>query len=146
MKWTQTLIPTLKEDPSEADVASHRLMIRSGMIRKLLSGAYSYLPLGTRVLNKVTDIIREEMDRAGAVEVYLPALQPLELLEKSGRIDVFGPDLIRFTDRHGRTMALGPTHEEVITSIIRNEISSYRQLPLILYQIQMKFRDELRPR
>ncbi len=146
MKWTQTLIPTLKEDPSEAEVVSHRLMIRSGMIRKLLSGAYSYLPLGTRVLNKVTDIIREEMDRAGAVEVYLPALQPLELLEKSGRIDVFGPDLIRFTDRHGRTMALGPTHEEVITYIIRNEISSYRQLPLILYQIQMKFRDELRPR
>lgn len=146
MKWTQTLIPTLKEDPSEAEVASHRLMIRSGMIRKLLAGAYSYLPLGTRVLNKVTNIIREEMDRAGAVEVYLPALQPVELLEKSGRLDVFGPDLIRFADRHGRTIALGPTHEEVITHIIRNEISSYRQLPLILYQIQMKFRDELRPR
>ncbi len=146
MKWTKTLIPTLKEDPSEAEITSHRLMIRSGMIRKLLSGAYSYLPLGTRVLNKAINIIREEMVRAGAVEVYLPALQPLELLEKSGRIDVFGPDLIRFSDRHGRTMALGPTHEEVITYIIRNEISSYRQLPLILYQIQLKFRDEVRPR
>lgn len=146
MKWSQTLIPTLKEDPSEAEIPSHKLMIRAGMIRKLLSGAYSYLPLGTRVLNKVIAIIREEMNRAGAVEVYLPALQPLELLEESGRIDVFGQDLIRFVDRHGRTLALGPTHEEVITYLIRNEISSYRQLPITLYQIQMKFRDEVRPR
>lgn len=146
MKWSQTLIPTLKEDPAEAEITSHKLMIRSGMIRKLLSGAYSYLPLGTRVLNKVVSIIREEMNRAGAVEVYLPALQPLELLEESGRIDVFGQDLIRFGDRHGRMLALGPTHEEVITYLVRNEISSYRQLPITLYQIQMKFRDEVRPR
>lgn len=146
MKWSQTLIPTLKEDPTEAEITSHKLMIRSGMIRKLLSGAYSYLPLGTRVLNKVVGIIREEMDRAGAIEVYLPALQPLELLEASGRIDVFGQDLIRFGDRHGRTLALGPTHEEVVTYLVRNEISSYRQLPITLYQIQMKFRDEVRPR
>ncbi|MFQ5862037.1 MAG: proline--tRNA ligase [Candidatus Brocadiales bacterium] len=146
MKWSQNLIPTLKEDPSEAEIPSHRLMIRAGMIRKLLSGAYSYLPLGTRVLNKVVAIIREEMDRAGAVEVYLPAIQPLELLEASGRIDVFGQDLIRFVDRHGRMMALGPTHEEVITYLVSNEISSYRQLPITLYQIQMKFRDEVRPR
>ena len=146
MKWSQTLIPTLKEDPTEAEITSHKLMIRSGMIRKLLSGAYSYLPLGTRVLNKVVGIIREEMDRAGAIEVYLPALQPLELLEASGRIDVFGQDLIRFEDRHGRTLALGPTHEEVVTHLVRNEISSYRQLPITLYQIQMKFRDEVRPR
>lgn len=146
MKWSQTLIPTLKEDPTEAEITSHKLMIRSGMIRKLLSGAYSYLPLGTRVLNKVVGIIRDEMDRAGAIEVYLPALQPLELLEASGRIDVFGQDLIRFGDRHGRTLALGPTHEEVVTYLVRNEISSYRQLPITLYQIQMKFRDEVRPR
>lgn len=146
MKWSQTLIPTLKEDPTEAEITSHKLMIRSGMIRKLLSGAYSYLPLGTRVLNKVVGIIREEMDRAGAIEVYLPVLQPLELLEASGRIDVFGQDLIRFEDRHGRTLALGPTHEEVVTYLVRNEISSYRQLPITLYQIQMKFRDEVRPR
>ncbi len=146
MKWSQTLIPTLKEDPSEAEITSHKLMIRSGMIRKLLSGAYSYLPLGTRVLNKVISIVREEMDRTGAIEVYLPALQPLELLEESGRIDVFGEDLIHFKDRHGRMIALGPTHEEVITHLVRNEISSYRQLPITLYQIQLKFRDEVRPR
>lgn len=146
MKWTQTLIPTLREDPAEAEITSHKLMIRAGIIRKLLSGAYSYLPLGTRVLNNVVNIIREEMDKAGAIEVYLPALQPIELLEESGRIDVFGQDLIKFTDRHGRVIALGPTHEEVITCLVRNEVSSYRQLPITLYQIQMKFRDEVRPR
>ncbi len=146
MKWTQTLIPTLREDPAEAEITSHKLMIRAGIIRKLLSGAYSYLPLGTRVLNNVVNIIREEMDKAGAIEVYLPALQPIELLEESGRIDVFGQDLIKFTDRHGRVIALGPTHEEVVTYLVRNEISSYRQLPITLYQIQMKFRDEVRPR
>lgn len=146
MKWTQTLIPTLREDPAEAEITSHKLMIRAGIIRKLLSGAYSYLPLGTRVLNNVVNIIREEMDKAGAIEVYLPALQPIELLKESGRIDVFGQDLIKFTDRHGRVIALGPTHEEVITCLVRNEVSSYRQLPITLYQIQMKFRDEVRPR
>lgn len=146
MKWSETLIPTLKEDPSEAEVSSHKLMIRAGMIRKLLSGAYSYLPLGTRVLNKVMAIVREEMNRAGAIEVYLPVLQPVELLEESGRVDVFGQDLIRFQDRHGRLMALGPTHEEVITYLVRNEINSYKQLPITFYQIQVKFRDEARPR
>ncbi len=146
MRWSQTLIPTLKEDPSDAEVDSHKLMVRSGLIRKVASGAYSYLPLGTRVLNKVISIVREEMDRAGAIEVFLPALTPIELLEESGRVKVFGEDLIRFKDRHGRDVALGPTHEEIITNLVRNEISSYRQLPITLYQIQTKFRDEARPR
>ncbi|OHB94560.1 MAG: proline--tRNA ligase, partial [Planctomycetes bacterium RIFCSPHIGHO2_12_FULL_52_36] len=121
-------------------------MIRAGLIRKLLSGAYSYLPLGTRVLNKVISIVREEMNTAGAIEVYLPVLQPIELLQQSGRMDAFGQDLMRLKDRHGRTLALGPTHEEVITQLVENEVSSYRQLPLTLYQIQSKFRDEPRPR
>ncbi len=146
MKWSQTLIPTLKESPSEAEIDSHKLMIRAGLIRRITAGAYAYLPLGTLVLNKVIDIVREEMNRAGAVEVFLPALQPLDLLEESGRLNVFGEDLITFEDRHGKTTALGPTHEEIITDIVRNEINSYRQLPITLYQIQTKFRDETRPR
>ncbi len=146
MKWSQTLIPTLREDPAEAEIVSHKLMIRAGLIRKLLSGAYSYLPLGTRVLNKVVSIVREEMNAAGAIEVYMPVLQPIELLQQSGRLDAFGEDLMRLKDRHGRHLALGPTHEEVITYLVENEVSSYRQLPLTLYQIQVKFRDEPRPR
>lgn len=146
MRWSQTLIPTLKESPSEAEIDSHKLMIRAGLIRRITSGAYAYLPLGTQVLNKVISIIREEMNRAGAVEVFLPALQPLDLLEESGRLNVFGDDLITFEDRHGKVTALGPTHEEIITDIVRNEINSYRQLPITLYQIQTKFRDETRPR
>ncbi|MBE7445695.1 MAG: proline--tRNA ligase [Planctomycetia bacterium] len=146
MKWTQTLIPTLKESPSEAEIDSHKLMIRAGLIRRITAGAYAYLPLGTLVLNKVITIVREEMNRAGAVEVFLPALQPLDLLEESGRLNIFGDDLITFKDRHGKTTALGPTHEEIITDIVRNEINSYRQLPITLYQIQTKFRDETRPR
>ncbi|GAN33120.1 MAG: proline--tRNA ligase [Candidatus Brocadia sp. AMX2] len=146
MKWSQTLIPTLKESPSEAEIDSHKLMIRAGLIRRITAGAYAYLPLGTLVLNKVVDIVREEMNRAGAIEVFLPALQPLDLLEESGRLNVFGDDLITFEDRHGKTTALGPTHEEIITDIVRNEINSYRQLPITLYQIQTKFRDETRPR
>lgn len=146
MRWSQTLIPTLKEDPSDAEVDSHKLMMRAGLIRKVASGAYLYLPLGTRILNKVISIVREEMDRAGAIEVLLPALTPLELLEESGRVKVFGEDLIRFKDRHGRDIALGPTHEEIITNLVQSEISSYRHLPLTLYQIQTKFRDEARPR
>lgn len=146
MKWSQSLIPTLKESPSEAEIDSHKLMIRAGLIRRITAGAYAYLPLGTLVLNKVIDIVREEMNRAGAVEVFLPALQPLDLLEESGRLNVFGEDLITFEDRHGKTTALGPTHEEIITDIVRNEINSYRQLPITLYQIQTKFRDETRPR
>jgi len=146
MKWTQTFIPTLKENPSDAEVESHKLMIRSGMIRKLSAGVYSYLPLGTRILNKVINIIRDEMDKSGAIELFLPALQPLTLLELSGRIDAFGDDLLRMKDRHKRDIALSPTHEEVITDLVKNEVSSYKQLPLILYQIQTKFRDEARPR
>lgn len=146
MKWSQTLIPTLKESPSEAEIDSHKLMIRAGLIRRITAGAYAYLPLGTLVLNKVITIVREEMNRAGAIEVFLPALQPLDLLEESGRLGVFGDDLITFEDRHGKTIALGPTHEEIITDIVRNEINSYRQLPITLYQIQTKFRDETRPR
>ena len=146
MKWTQTLIPTLKESPSEAEIDSHKLMIRAGLIRRITAGAYAYLPLGTLVLNKVINIVREEMNRAGAIEVFLPALQPLHLLEESGRLSVFGEDLITFKDRHGKISALGPTHEEIITDIVRNEVNSYRQLPMTFYQIQTKFRDETRPR
>ena len=146
MKWSQTFIPTLKEIPSDAEVESHRLMIRSGMIRKLSAGIYSYLPLGTKILNKVITIVREEMNKSGAIELFLPALQPLTLLELSGRIDAFGDDLLSMKDRHNKEIALSPTHEEVITDLVKNEISSYKQLPLILYQIQTKFRDEARPR
>ena len=146
MKWTHTFIPTLKENPSEAEIDSHKLMIRSGMIRKLSAGVYSYLPIGLKILNKVINIIREEMDKSGAIELSLPALQPLTLLERSGRIGAFGDDLLSMKDRHKKDIALSPTHEEVITDLVKNEISSYKQLPLILYQIQTKFRDEARPR
>ena len=146
MKWSQTLIPTLKEEPTEAEVDSHKLMIRSGMIRKLASGVYSYLPLGFKVLNKIINIVREEMEKADAIEVFLPVLQPINLLEKSGRMSVFGQDLIQFTDRYKKNVALGPTHEEVITDIVKHFITSYKQLPITLFQIQTKFRDEVRPR
>ncbi|MFQ5963644.1 MAG: proline--tRNA ligase [Candidatus Scalinduaceae bacterium] len=146
MRWTQTFIPTLKENPSDAEIDSHKLMIRSGMIRKLSAGVYSYLPLGSKVLNKVKNIIREEMNASGAIEIFLPAIQPLTLIEISGRINVFGNDLLCIKDRHGKEMALSPTHEEVITDLIKNELNSYKHLPLILYQIQTKFRDEVRPR
>ncbi len=140
------LIPTLKEDPSEAEVLSHRLMLRAGMIRKLAAGIYSYLPLAQRVLRKTEQIIREEMDRAGAQEVTLPFVQPAEIWHKSGRWDVYGKELLRLKDRHNRDFCLGPTHEEVITELVKNEVTSYRQLPLNLYQIHIKFRDEIRPR
>jgi len=124
MKWSQTFIPTLKETPSDAEVESHKLMIRSGMIRKLSAGVYSYLPLGTKILNKVINIIREEMDKSGAIELSLPALQPLTLLELSGRIDAFGDDLLSMKDRHKKEIALSPTHEEVITDLVNfNSIS-----------------------
>ncbi|MFH1854666.1 MAG: proline--tRNA ligase [Candidatus Omnitrophota bacterium] len=146
MKWTQYFIPTLKEVPSEAEAVSHRLMIRSGLIRKLASGTYTYLPLGLRILKKVEAIIREEMDKKGAIELYLPSLQPVELWHESGRYKDLGEDLIKFKDRHNRIMVFGPTHEEVITDLIRSHIRSYRQLPITLYQIQTKFRDEARPR
>ena len=145
MRWTRTLIPTLKEIPAEAEAKSHVLMLRAGLIRKLASGAYSYLPLGTRVLNKITAIVREEMDRAGAVEILMPALWPIEVMTQ-GRLKAFGEDVIRFTDRHGREGLLAPTHEEVVTGIVRDNLKSYRQLPLNLYQIQPKVRDEPRPR
>lgn len=146
MRWTQALIPTLKEDPQDAEVISHKLMVRGGFIRKLFSGAYSYLPLGLRVLHKVQRIIREEMNAAGAQEVLLPAIQPPDLWKKTGRYDIIGPVMIKFRDRHGRELVLGPTHEEIITDLVATNIRSYKNLPVTLYQIQNKFRDEPRPR
>ncbi|MFH1782238.1 MAG: proline--tRNA ligase [Candidatus Omnitrophota bacterium] len=146
MRWTKYFIPTLKEVPAEAEAISHRLMIKAGLIRKLAAGAYTYLPLGLKVLKKVKDIIREEMDKKGAIELFLPSLQPVELWHESGRYEALGEDLIKFKDRHDRVMVFGPTHEEVITDLVRNHIKSYRQLPITLYQIQTKFRDEVRPR
>jgi prolyl-tRNA synthetase len=146
MRYSQYLLPTLKEVPSEAEVPSHQLMLRAGMIRKLTSGVYSYLPLGLRSIRKVETIIREEMNRAGAIEVLLPFVQPAELWQESHRWEEYGSELARFKDRHNRDCCLGPTHEEVITDIARKEIRSYRQMPLNLYQIQTKFRDEIRPR
>ena len=146
MFYSRMLIPTLKENPAEAEAVSHRLLLRAGMIRKLASGIYNYLPLGLRVLRKVERVVREEMNRAGAQEVLLPAVQPGELWQESGRWQIYGKELLRFKDRHGRDYCFGPTHEEVITDLVRGEVQSYRQLPLNLYQIQMKFRDEMRPR
>jgi|UniRef100_A0A7V6A5S8 prolyl-tRNA synthetase len=146
MLYSRLLIPTLKEVPAEAEAASHILLFRAGMIRKLASGIYDYLPLGLRVLRKVENIVRQEMNRAGAQEVLLPAVQPAELWQESGRWQIYGKELLRFQDRHGRDCCFGPTHEEVITDLVRREVHSYRQLPLNLYQIQVKFRDEIRPR
>jgi prolyl-tRNA synthetase len=146
MYLSQLPIATFKETPSDADVVSHQLMLRAGLIRRLASGLYSWMPLGVRVLNKVTRIIREEMDRSGALEVSMPVVQPAELWQESGRWDAYGKSLLRFEDRHSRAFCLGPTHEEVITDIARNELKSYRQLPVNFYQIQTKFRDEIRPR
>ncbi|GIP22524.1 proline--tRNA ligase [Paenibacillus sp. J22TS3] len=146
MKQSRLLMPTLREAPADAEAQSHRLLLRAGFIRQLASGVYTYLPLGWRVLQKASAIVREEMNLAGAQELLMPAMQPAELWKKSGRYEVYGPELIRLEDRHGREFALGPTHEEVITALVRDEISSYRQLPLTLYQIQTKFRDERRPR
>ncbi|MCP5149487.1 MAG: proline--tRNA ligase [Ectothiorhodospiraceae bacterium] len=146
MRVTQTLLATLKENPADAEVVSHQLMLRAGLIRGLASGLYTWLPLGMRTLRKVERIVREEMDGAGAQEVFMPAVQPAELWEESGRWGNFGPELLRIRDRHDREFCIGPTHEEVITDLARREIRSYRQLPLNLYQIQTKFRDEIRPR
>ena len=146
MRYSQYMLPTLKEDPAEAEVISHKLMFRAGMIRKLAAGIYSYLPLGLRVIQKVEKIIREEMNRAGAQEVLLPCIQPAELWMETHRWEEYGKDLLRMRDRHDRDCCFGPTHEEVITDIARREIRSYRQMPLNLYQIQTKFRDEIRPR
>jgi len=146
MRTSQTLIPTLREDPGEAETVSHRLMLRAGMIRKVAAGIYTYLPLGLRVLRKIEAIVREEMNRAGAQEVLMPIASPAELWRETGRWDFYGKELFRFKDRHERDFCLGPTHEEVITDLIRREVRSYRQLPLNCYQIQTKFRDEIRPR
>ena len=146
MRYSQYLLPTLRENPAEADVPSHQLMLRAGMILKLAAGIYSYLPLGLRAIRKVEAIIREEMNRAGAIEVLLPFVQPAEIWQESHRWEAYGKELGRMKDRHNRDFCLGPTHEEVMTDIARKEIRSYRQMPLILYQIQTKFRDEIRPR
>ncbi len=146
MRWSESLIPTLREDPQDAEVLSHKLMVRGGFIRKLISGAYSYLPLGYRVLSKVEYIIREEMNSKGAQELLLPALHPPELWKKTGRYGLLGSVLIKFKDRHDKECILGPTHEEVITDLVANNVKSYKELPLVLYQIQTKFRDEPRPR
>jgi prolyl-tRNA synthetase len=146
MRYSEMHLPTAREIPSDAEVASHQLMIRAGMIRKLTSGIYSYLPLGYRVIRKVEQIVREEMNKAGAQEVLLPMVQPVELWQESGRWVHYGKELLRFRDRHEREYCLGPTHEEVITDLVRNDIKTYRQLPRNLYQIQTKFRDEVRPR
>ncbi len=146
MRASKYLIATLKETPADAEVISHQLMLRAGMIRKLASGLYTWLPLGLRVLHKVSQIVREEMDRSGAMEVSMPVVQHAELWQESGRWEAMGPELLRFKDRHERDFCLGPTHEEVVTDLVRNEYSSYKQLPANLYQIQTKFRDERRPR
>ncbi|MCU0975895.1 MAG: proline--tRNA ligase [Steroidobacteraceae bacterium] len=146
MRLTDYPIQNLKEEPADAEVVSHRLMLRAGLIRRLAGGLYTWLPMGLRVLRKVERIIREEMDRAGALEVSMPVAQPGELWVESGRWDQFGPELLRFKDRHDRDMVLGPTHEEVVTDLARRELKSYRQLPVNFYQVQTKFRDEIRPR
>jgi prolyl-tRNA synthetase len=146
MRQRHALIPTLREAPAEAEVLSHKMMLRGGYIRQLAAGIYTYLPLGRRVLRKLETIIREEMELAGAQEILMPALQPTELWQESGRYGIYGPELIRLRDRNHREFALGPTHEEVVTTLIRDEVSSYRKLPLLVYQIQTKFRDERRPR
>jgi prolyl-tRNA synthetase len=146
MRTTQFPLNTVKETPADAEIASHQLMIRAGLIRKLAAGLYSWLPLGLRVLRKVEKITREEMEKAGALEVLMPALQPAELWQETGRWEQYGPELARLKDRHDRDFCLGPTHEEIITDLARNEIKSYKQLPITYYQIQTKFRDEIRPR
>ncbi|WP_223068078.1 proline--tRNA ligase [Paenibacillus caui] len=146
MRQDKLLIPTLREAPGDAEANSHKLLVRGGYIRQLAAGVYTYLPLGWRVLKKASDIVREEMNRAGAQELLMPAMQPAELWQESGRYHVYGPELIRLKDRHDREFALGPTHEEVITTLVRNDVTSYRKLPMNLYQIQTKYRDERRPR
>ncbi|ACT02442.1 proline--tRNA ligase [Paenibacillus sp. JDR-2] len=146
MRQSQLLLPTLREAPSEAEAVSHQLMLRAGLIRQLAAGIYTYLPAGRLVLRKLEKIIREEMDNAGCQEVFMPAMQPADLWRQSGRYEKYGPELVRLKDRHDREFALGPTHEEVITDLVRGEVNSYRQLPVTLYQIQTKFRDEKRPR
>lgn len=146
MRLSQLLLPTLKEVPHDAEIISHQLMLRAGLIRKLASGLYTWLPLGLRVLRKIEQVIREEMNRTGAQEILMPAIQPAELWQESQRWEQYGPHLLKILDRHERAFCFGPTHEEVVTDLIRRELKSYKQLPLTLYQIQLKFRDEIRPR
>ena len=146
MRTSNFLISTQKETPADAEIISHQLMLRAGMIRKVAAGIYNWMPLGLRVLRKVESIVRQEMDAAGAQELLMPSVQPAELWEQSGRWEMYGGELLRIKDRHNREFAYGPTHEEVITSLMSNEIRSYKQLPLNFYQIQTKFRDERRPR
>lgn len=146
MKQSKVFIPTMKEVPAGAEALSHRLLLKAGLIKQSTSGIYSYLPIAARVLNNIEAIVREEMERIDAVEILMPALQPSELWEESGRWSAYGPELMRLQDRNGRQFALGPTHEEVVTSIVRDELKSYKQLPMTLFQIQSKFRDEKRPR
>ena len=146
MFWSKIFIPTLKDSPQDAEVISHQLMLRAGMIRKVSSGIYTWLPLGLKVLRKIENIVREEMDQSGAQEVLMPMVHPKELWEETKRWEKMGPELLRIKDRHGRDFCLGPTHEEVITDLVRNNVKSYKELPLNIYQIQTKFRDEIRPR
>lgn len=146
LKMSELYVPTVKEDPADADIASHRLLLRAGMIRKMSSGVYTFLPLGYRVLRKIEQIVREEMDAIGSQEIMMPVLQSADLWHESGRWNDYGPELMRLSDRHDREFCLGPTHEELITSLIKGELRSYKQLPITLYQIQVKFRDEIRPR
>src|SRR5881296_1839401 len=146
MRWSNTLIPTLKETPAEAEITSHKLLLRAGLVRKLTGGLYTFLPLGLRALRKVERIVREEMDRAGGLELLMPSLQPPDIWQKSGRYESTKDVLFRVRDRAKKEWVLGPTHEEVITTLVAGEISSYRQLPRNFYQIQVKFRDEIRPR
>ena len=146
MRSSRFLLATLKETPADAEIVSHQLMLRAGMVRRVAAGVYDWLPLGLRVLRKIETIVREEMNASGAQEVLLPAVQPAELWQESGRWDDYGPELLRLTDRHQRDYCFGPTHEEIITALAKSEIQSYRQLPVNFYQIQTKFRDEIRPR
>ncbi|MBW7902402.1 MAG: proline--tRNA ligase [Rhodocyclaceae bacterium] len=146
MRTTQFFLSTLKEAPSDAEIVSHKLMLRAGLIKRLAGGIYTWMPLGLRILRKVENVVREEMNRAGAVELLMPAVVPAELWQETGRWEKYGPELLRFKDRHQRDFVIGPTHEEVITDVVRKDVKSYRQLPVHLYQVQSKFRDEIRPR
>src|SRR5262245_30469919 len=146
MRWSKTLIPTLKEDPADADVVSHKLLVRAGFIRQVSRGVYDYFPLALKVIRKIEEIVRQEMNRAGAQELLMPISSPAELWQESGRWEHYGKELFRFKDRHERDFCLGPTHEEIVTDLVRRSVRSYRELPLNLYQIQTKFRDEPRPR
>src|SRR5947207_1413863 len=146
MRLSKYFLPTLRENPSEAQIVSHRLMLRAGMVRQEAAGIYAWLPLGFRVLTRIEQIVREEQDRAGAIEVLMPTMQPAELWKQSGRYDDYGKEMLRIVDRHEREMVYGPTNEELITEIFRNGAKSYRDLPRMLYHIQWKFRDEVRPR